>query len=421
LSTSALYIDNPRTRTSILRSAALVVLWLALFQPFFYLNDFYTLYVIAKAGVPVIGFVATYLLILCFSLGKSLYPYTLTILIATLYFTVSPALASYWQHNQSLPYGLTSEAKIFPLLFYFAAFYVFRKWRVNPHEMEITFALLAWVTIAIGSGLEFLVDPEFLKTDDGVFVIFDEVRGYRYNMPLIFVELYSLIVFRRSLEQKSWAAALQLLPIFGYLVLIAEQRLSVFGLVVVMCLASLRYASLRSLLVLLACIIVPAGGLILMKADYFALVEVAAAFAFRLNTVTTIFDFLGSDLLRWLFGAGHLNPLSGTTIQDVYGPNFWPSDVGWIGILYEFGLLGVVATAVMYGLLIRESEKYTQHADSHVLLGLKDYVRKVVIVSIFIPFFPYLTGIYATLLALFVSWRLVGNPEIVEHRRVRQS
>jgi hypothetical protein len=141
--------------------------------------------------------------------------------------------------------------------------------------------------------------------------------------------------------------------------------------------------------------------------DYFSIAEIVAAFAFRLNTIEEILAVLGSDPFRWLLGVGHLNPLTGTTIQDIYGITFWPSDVGWFGVLFEFGLAGAVVIAILYYILWKESRYHKSGSGSYFMLAMKDYVRKMIILSILVPAIPFLSGVYATLLAIFVAARVV--------------
>ena len=401
------------SRGASLRSAVRVVLlgavFLGLFQPFYYLIDFYRLYVVAKAIFPAFALAFGYVLMLAFLLTRSAYPYTTTIVGAFLYLVITAALASKWNFDQSLFYGLTAETKLIPLAFYFFALFLFRRFAVQISELDLVLALLAWSTVLIGAYLKFFVDPSSVANEHGILVLYDEIRGYRYNLPLVFIELYALIAFRKAAETRSVIAGAQVAFFLIYLFWIAEQRTSVFGLVAVMLIATLTYGAIARTTIMLVCLLLAAALFHSLSTSYFAFATIAAALQFRLNTAATIVSFLGDDPARWLFGAGNLSPLAGTTLQDIYGQNFWPADVGWVGVLFEFGILGVIVIVGMYVLLWRESERYATHTHPYLLLGLKDYVRKMILLSILIPVVPFLSGVFATLLALVVYYRSSGG------------
>ena len=120
----------------------------------------------------------------------------------------------------------------------------------------------------------------------------------------------------------------------------------------------------------------------------------------RVNTIMQAFRFMSDNNLRVLFGAGGLNSFYTISFQDYFNTNFWPSDIGWIGILFEFGIIGVIVSLYLYYILLKEANKGT--IQEPILLALKDYVYLSIFLSPLIPSLIYQIGLYMTILSLFV-------------------
>ena len=52
-------------------------------------------------------------------------------------------------------------------------------------------------------------------------------------------------------------------------------------------------------------------------------------------------DFLNAEPWRWLTGVGSATRVGDVTLAEIVGTNFFfPSDLGWLGVVFEYGLIG---------------------------------------------------------------------------------
>jgi hypothetical protein len=133
-----------------------------------------------------------------------------------------------------------------------------------------------------------------------------------------------------------------------------------------------------------------------------------SSFAIRLVTYGVVFDSWVSSPWSILIGHGYLNPLSGVTYQTLYGDNFWLSDIGIVGIMYEFGLLGTAILCYFYVYFFRVYRQTVLMHPNYILRALKDYVVLFLMLLPLAPHALYSIGSVATILAVYIvaqRWR----------------
>jgi hypothetical protein len=64
----------------------------------------------------------------------------------------------------------------------------------------------------------------------------------------------------------------------------------------------------------------------------------------------TAVEYLGDDPLRGLFGVGATTRFSDVTLADIFkNEQFYLADIGWVGVVFEFGIVGALLVAAVYG------------------------------------------------------------------------
>jgi hypothetical protein len=87
-------------------------------------------------------------------------------------------------------------------------------------------------------------------------------------------------------------------------------------------------------------------------------------------------NFLGDDSWRWLFGVGATTRFGSITLAQIVGnSNFYVADLGWFGVAFEYGLLGALLLAALYGWGFFTVVRVTRGLeDDPMALALGDYI-----------------------------------------------
>ncbi|WP_162199078.1 hypothetical protein [Robbsia andropogonis] len=140
-----------------------------------------------------------------------------------------------------------------------------------------------------------------------------------------------------------------------------------------------------------------------------------SGFDTRRITIDLASQFLGGDPIRWIFGVGTISPTSSETLIDYFHHFFFLADITWLGIVFEYGLIGafIILLFQVRGLLLYR--QLQAKVEDDFLGALCDYLIYILFISFFYP--PTLVpGETAVILAIFVYiWR-VGELGTLEAR-----
>jgi hypothetical protein len=370
-------------------------------QAFFYIQDFPLLYRLAKAVLPALALLVGIAILLGHLRWGVSYPYAVVLLLAAAGLSLQSALRSAVCFGQPVYWGLWAQIKLLPVAFYGIVLYGLRRFSISLEEVARAVSAVGVMTLLVGGFLKFFANPEWFSTsgagEGGRLLLYDPIRGYRYNLYLPLVALSTLYWAHRWWTAGGGRYALGVVGGIGTVAFVVQSRSMLFGLLFGLILAGWRYPKWRRLVLMsLPPVVVLLGGVVV----YFEPLELLSALALRSSTAERVLFELGSDPIRWLFGMGYVNPLWGYTLQDFYGVNFWTSDVGWLGIAFELGLIGVIAIALFYVLLGRALYRMPEESDASFVRALQDFFWVTVLLSPLVPAVPLHTGLYASLLAL---------------------
>jgi hypothetical protein len=126
-----------------------------------------------------------------------------------------------------------------------------------------------------------------------------------------------------------------------------------------------------------------------------------SGFDVRWTTFNQALDFLGTNPLHWLFGVGTISPLDPAGLITYFNHFFFLADITWLGVLFEYGLIGAVLLLFIpiRGLLL--SRRLGPLDDRPFLASLQDFLLYAILIS---PLYPLTLapGEIAIILAIFV-------------------
>jgi hypothetical protein len=203
--------------------------------------------------------------------------------------------------------------------------------------------------------LWFTVPTRWYTSDpaEGKLLLYEIERGYRIYMPLFFGFLGMFYLVRRFMRSPSIWPALELVVAFILLLSIYKQRTSIAAAFLVCgfgALASMPRMPRRLMLGLGLLGLPVAVALLFWKLG----ADGGEAFGSSLSVRNTSFalatGFLGDDAWRWMLGVGATTRFGAVTLADIFGNNqFYIADLGWVGVVFEYGLLGAALIAAVYG------------------------------------------------------------------------
>ncbi len=130
--------------------------------------------------------------------------------------------------------------------------------------------------------------------------------------------------------------------------------------------------------------------------------------AVRGVSVATAWRYLSADPVRWLLGVGATTRFGDVTLARLFGnAMFYLTDIGWLGVIFEYGLIGAVLMLVLYVAGWRVMQGWARKGDA-MSFALADYVVYLIIVSAIysVVFTP---GELTTMMALAYYFRRVSS------------
>ncbi|MBK7704081.1 MAG: hypothetical protein IPI34_14955 [bacterium] len=230
-------------------------------------------------------------------------------------------------------------------------------------------------------------------------------------MPMLFGMIFLFYLARRFCQQREWWTVVLLVLAFASLLMVFKQRISIMAAVIVVyaVIVSSTEGMLRRFLVAVGLLM--ASGVVAMLsgslAEQFA-ESLGGSLSVRLRSIGNAIDYLGEDPIRWLFGVGGTTRFSTTTLADIFGDkHFFLADIGWLGIVFEYGLVGAAMLFAVYfgGLLFTWQ---TARIDGRPLIrALADYTFFLFLTSA-VYSFVFTPGELATIVAVAAYLRSIS-------------
>jgi hypothetical protein len=315
-------------------------------QVFYYLIDVGPFYYLSKAW-PVLSLpLAIYGAILLRAPLHGLCAVMLAYMLG-----VTPLLSILWLGN-SFSDAVITTVKVWPILYYFAVLAFLALRRPAPRTIETTLIQLGIATFAALWLLWLLVPASWYAIEpiDSKLFMHEFERGYRIAMPMTFGVLLIFYIAQLMAERpRLWHAA-AIVAMFGTMILIQKQRTVIAAAMLVMLWILLQRLPrlLRSFL-LIAVLIGAAGAAWWITVHGQVAQSLGASLAIRQDSIARAWAFLLDNPLRWLFGTGGTTRFGSASLSELLGSReFYLADIGWLGVLFEYGVIGTALLAGFY-------------------------------------------------------------------------
>ncbi|MEQ8908110.1 MAG: hypothetical protein RIC95_02880 [Vicingaceae bacterium] len=271
------------------------------------------------------------------------------------------AFQSYKVFGQPLIYGLLSErTKLFIVSGLLIVYALERSW-VSLKEIEKTMVNVGLVYFLVGFTLIMFVPKDWISDFD--FISLTQLRGYRLNINhglYLALYFYSLIQVMRNFRVKFLILVILL---FIYFAFIFKARALTLTVILVSLLMFFRhYSFLRILKIgtifMLSLLFLFTISFIFLREELSVIVQLFVS-AFNVFLGGEITDFSAQSrvfeyeiakkgfLESPLFGNGFVSSRWNGGFPGMYG-HFYPSDIGWIGLLFLYGLFGTLISVLPF-------------------------------------------------------------------------
>lgn len=260
-------------------------------------------------------------------------------------------------------------------------------WFLEPSETDLRRAVmvLGAGTFAFLIGAWFLA-PEALfhqTIEDTKVFLSDPERGRRINAPMMFAIL-GLFVANRAFWRRpaTWKAGAVLFGLVA-MILFYKQRAQIAGSVAVLGLAAaLSLGRWRTPALMV-------GGAVALAAVTPAVLwlgqsaadSLGGSLSMRQIEAEAALRFLNDAPWRWITGVGSATRIGDVTLGDIVGtPFFFPSDLGWLGVVFEYGLIGAGLMLALHVVAIRMAWQAAK-AGGDLARAVFDYAVFLLVVS----------------------------------------
>lgn len=376
--------------SGISRTATLALIFTLPFfaQVFHYLNELPPPYYLSKAWPFLMFPLSLYGAIRLRLPGRDLF---LVLLAYLLGFT---PLVSIIQLGNGLFDALTTTVKAWPFTYYSAVAALLVLLALPPERVRAvvvgygiaTFVLLVLLyTLAPRSW--YVTNPE-----DGKLLQYDVDRGRRVYMSMFFGMIF-IFYMGRSFIMEGRIFRLLLVPTCLLIqVLTYKQRTAIAAAVLitaygmVMALPDrLRRLAIGVGLALAVPVLAFAG----MKLGLFGgsgwdslQHSLGGSLSVRQNSFALAIRYLGDHTERWTFGVGATTRFGSVTLSDIFGyDQFFIADLGWLGVIFEYGVIGAVLILAVHAWAFVATLKRGLAARDPFVLALSDYVLYLILTS----------------------------------------
>ena len=377
-------------------------------QCFQYMVDIPPLYILSKAW-PVLT-----LPLFAWALVRLDIPYK-TLMIVTLFWIIgiTPVIGIVQLGNDAGPAFLTT-VKIWAYSFVFSAAGLLVLLRLPSQTLRRIIIGLGVGTYVIMVTLWLVVPTHAYGVGDVATKLFmyDPERGYHLYMPMFFGTLLIFYLNRSFwMRPRAWLI-LAVMVAFALQYLIYKERTSIAGGMIVVVIAGVLSAGRWRIpaLVALGIAAVAAALFLAGRLDNAADIHssLGGSLAVRKMSVITAWNYLSLDPERWLLGVGATTRFGNITLAQLFNNRmFFLTDIGWLGVVFEYGFIGAVLMLLVHVAGLRVTTAWSRR-DDPLTQALADHVLYLIIVSSIysVVFTP---GELTTVLALAYYFARAGS------------
>jgi len=391
----------------------LLLLILPMFgQVFHYMIDAGPLYYLSKAWPVVTLPFAFYALI---RLKTRFAGFYIACLLYAL--TVTPIMSIIWLGND-FGDAITNGVKIWPLSHYFSLIGILVWCSVKPDDLVKSLILLGFGTAGVMILLWYVAPWYWYSWDPAVSRLFlkDLSRGNHIFFPVTFLLLVTFYATYQILRRpRLWQPVFIALSLYIQFYIFKQRTCVATCLLVMVGIVIFRLPKLVRGIVIWGFygVIFVGGAYVATNLDtIFA--NFGGSLTVRQTSMALLQKYLGDQPVRWVFGAGGASRMGSVTMADIVGrKDFWLTDLGWAGVLFEFGVVGVLLMLSLFAAVLwwsRRLPRLEDHRYRAMQGAIVAYIAYLAISSL-IYSFVYAPGELASMTALLLYLANAGRPQ----------
>ena len=330
--------------------------------------------------------------------------------------SIPPFMAMLYLQS-SLYEATLTVVKFMPLTFYFSLSLMLAWLRPTSAELRQSITVLGTVTYVVMVVLWVTVPASNYRNEwfpNTIFLSDDGQRGARIQMPMFFGLLLIFQLCHDLVRRFRLIDLCKLLLCFAVQLTIYKERIPIaFSLLIVMLtfVSSMMRSRILGVLVLgfLGAGTLAAGLVVLGLGSLEG--KFGGSLSVRIDTTVLAWNYIVADPLRWIVGVGATTRYASfTTAMMFRDPFFVLQDIGWLGVVFEAGLIGSLFIAAMYAFGIWVAEATLKDKDG-VMPAMADYALYIAASSvIYSPTYLPAEIAFVTAVAVYLLRTYGGQP-----------
>ena len=365
-----------------IRDALVLLCLLPMFaQCFQYMTDVPPLYLLSKVWAFLFLPVAVWAFISLSIPHKVLHVVTLFWLLV-----VTPMIGVLHLGN-NLVDAMATTTKVWSFTYVFSAIGMLTLLRSPPETVRGVIVGLGIGTYALMSLLWIAVPVSAYGGGDletKLFMI-DVERGYRIYMPMFFGVMLIFYLNRSAWHAFVWWKPVGIVIAFVLLLTIYKQRAAIASVIFAVVIGSILSLKRRRIVAFtILGLLVGAGTVAFMAWPQTTELktDLGASLAVREASVATAWNYITIEPARWIFGVGGTTRVGDVTLGRLFdNPMFFLADIGWLGVLFEYGTVGVILMLLIYGAGLHDTLRWARPDDS-LSQAFADYILYLLASSI---------------------------------------
>lgn len=401
--------------TRYFRIAFLSIAFVFLFQTFFYVKEFEIGYFVSKIGIPIFGIALALIFLIIPNSGKSKTAAAYWTIFFAAYFFSFGVIASLFHYEQDFQTTLTSQAKILPFFVYFVVLLLLQAFKVRERELFqgiiATGLILSLVYIYAATTINV---GEYWTQESSIFV--NDAKGFRIRFPSA-LPIIAFFLCAHYLRRRANKYVIAAFCIIGYfLIFEMKQRVELISIALAVIAIAFTGRRLIAFYLISLCIIV--------FVTFLSITEPSLALDFELSEDTSwlararqidyVTEVIREHPSSLIFGVGKLSEIGDFGYEAYLGFKFTTADLGWIGVMHEYGVAGVILLAFMVYLIFKSVDRASKIDSEYYSLiasSLKSYLIMSIFLSIIAPRFLYLSGVFFAIYAIGAYISDISQPK----------
>lgn len=339
--------------------------------------------------------------------------------------TTIPAISAFAAHQefgQPILYGVLAKRNLVLCGGALALLYLLRRGKVGVGEIEKSLLLLVWATLLLYLSIDLIFDPADFADEYKSFANSEskwEKAAFKFAPEFIIFGFfyYGFLAFRER-RNKYYLYAFVLL----FYLLMTGQRTMLLSVILSFLILIYRFGSLPRLVVYVPALLMGFVACLSLYYIYdpdqfiFLLEKFQDAFTVLLtgeesNDVSANARISEFQLARpyaekhWFLGNGDISNQWEGGYEGILGEYFHPSDIGWIGVVYLYGIVGFMLFVVQFLFAIRYARQIKHGKYGKLVDAIQGFLLYYFIISMVTGHFVHFPQVSLMFIALLCHIR----------------